>query len=133
MMPFMTGIFKSIKTRSGCVTGIFSRASLPSFAVPTTVISGSEARIRCRPSHTISWSSQIRTLIKVLLPDEMNGRSHSRLRIDLEFGAYGRSPLLHAAQPEPVVFIDRGRVETMPVILDGEVERVVHKSQLDLC
>src|SRR5215207_8919771 len=66
--PSMTGIRRSISTTSGLSSRAIAKASWPSWASPTTWMSGSRERNMRSPWRTTPWSSVIRTLIAMASP-----------------------------------------------------------------
>ncbi|MNT54395.1 hypothetical protein D3C72_1915570 [compost metagenome] len=65
--PFMLGISISSVTTSGLSVLIFSRASIGSVAVPTTLMSPSRISMRVSTSRISAESSTTRTLMLMLL------------------------------------------------------------------
>ncbi len=61
--PSSSGIRRSMRTTSGRSSRVFSRASRPFLASPTTVKSFSRPSIMDKPSRTTVWSSTINSLI----------------------------------------------------------------------
>jgi hypothetical protein len=59
--PSMFGIRISIRTMSGASARASSIAWVPSAASPTTVMSGSAARMTRKPARTSRWSSAMTT------------------------------------------------------------------------
>src|SRR2546423_1281803 len=141
--PPMRGMLTSIRMTSGCNSRVFSTASWPSRASPTTSRSPLSRKIAVRPSRTTRWSSAIRTLIRSTLPlllrrdgdiDEHPGavplpRLHAGRSPDQA------SPLVNPFQAKRLPF---GRVlrhglhiETDPVVLDRALDPAFRDGQGD--
>src|SRR5678816_4080872 len=132
--PPMRGMLTSMRITSGINVLVFSTASIPSWASPTTLISSFVLRIAARPSRTTRWSSAIRTLIfsivRALLLAERhfddNRGAASLFRIDPRFSPDELRPLDNAAYAEVIPFLrivkDLFHVESDAVIRDRDFQ-----------
>src|SRR5512143_2036921 len=147
--PPRPGIAMSRRTMSGFSRSAFWIVSLPSDASPRTSTSSWRFRIAMTPSRTRAWSSATRILVFAIgsrLPSQpaaprarseryrhenLDSRSHPRLRLHGQPSVQEGDALLHPEEPEPLdpALLERlehlFRVEAPAVVLDLQVDAVV--------
>ena len=118
MMPFMTGIFRSVRIRSGFVLASNSISSSPLLAAPITLISESDSMILRRPSITISWSSHRITLITSDSESHLDGCPMLGFCFQIKYSAGVGYAFAHTFNAQAIFAFDHLPVESAAIIGD---------------